>query len=108
MHNDYWGFRRSPFTSAIDPDRFFESPTHEEALARLAYVVDESRQGALVLGAPGVGKSLLLETFARRIRRPNREVAIARCPALGGRELFFELAQEFGLAPDPAAGEAAL
>ena len=108
MYNNYWGFKRAPFAGTPNPDRFFESPTHEEALARLAYVVDECRQGALVLGPPGVGKSLLIESFARRTRRPNREVAIARCPALGGRELFFELAQEFGLAPDRSASEAEL
>ena len=108
MYNDYWGFSRSPFSGTIDPERFYESPGHEEALARLSYVADEGRQGAVVLGPAGVGKTLLLETFARRIRRPNREVVIARCPALGGRELFFDLCQDFGLAPEPSATEAEL
>jgi general secretion pathway protein A len=108
MYDDYWGFKRTPFSGNLDPDRFYESPSHEEAMARLSYVVDECRQGALVLGPAGVGKSLLVETFARRMRRPNREVAIARCPALGGRELFFELAQEFGLGPSQSATEAEL
>lgn len=108
MYNDYWGFSRSPFSGTIDPERFYESPGHEEALARLSYVADEGRQGAVVLGPAGVGKTLLLETFARRMRRPNREVVIARCPALGGRELFFDLCQDFGLAPEPSATEAEL
>lgn len=108
MYNAYWGFKRSPFIGGLDPDRFYESPSHEEALARLTYVVDESRQGALVLGQPGVGKSLLVEVFAQRIRRPNRELAMVRSPGFGGRELFFELAQEFGLAPDRTATEAEL
>lgn len=108
MYNDYWGFSQSPFSGTIDPERFYEGPGHEEALARLAYVADEGRQGAVLLGPAGVGKTLLLETFARRTRRPNREVVIARCPALGGRELFFDLCQEFGLAPEPSATEADL
>ncbi len=108
MYNEYWGFKRSPFSGNIDPDRYYEGPGHEEAIARLMYVVDECRQGALILGQAGVGKSLLVEIVARRIRRPEREVAIARCPAMGGRELFFDLAQEFGLAPDRSAGEADL
>jgi general secretion pathway protein A len=108
MYNEYWGFKRSPFSGTTDPERFYEGPPQEEALARLMYVVDECRQGALVLGPAGIGKTLLLEVFARRTRRPNREVAIARCPALGGREMFFDLAQEFGLAPDSTATEADL
>ena len=108
MYNAYWGFKQPPFSNNLNPNRFYESPSHEEALARLSYVVDECRQGALVLGPPGVGKSLLTEVFAQRTRRPNRAVAIARCPALGGRELFFELAQEFGLGPEQSATEADL
>ena len=108
MYNEYWGFSRSPFSGTIDPERFYESPGHEEALARLSYVADEGRQGAVVLGPAGVGKTLLLETLARRIRRPHREVVIARCPAMGGRELFFDLCQDFGLAPEPSASEADL
>jgi general secretion pathway protein A len=108
MYKQFWGFNKSPFSGTIDPDRFYESPGHEEALARLSYVVDESRQGALVLGAAGTGKTLLAEVFARRMRRPNRQVVIARGSALGGRDLFFELAQECGLAPDRAATEAEL
>jgi type II secretory pathway predicted ATPase ExeA len=108
MYNDYWGFNRSPFSGINDPEKFYEGPGQEEALARLMYVVDECRQGALVLGPAGIGKTLLLEVFARRTRRPNREVGIARCPALGGREMFFDLAQEFGLAPESTATEADL
>ena len=108
MYNAYWGFQRSPFSAGREPSRFYESPSHEEALARLTYVVDEARQGALVLGQPGVGKSLLVEVFAERIRRPNRELAMVQLPGFGGRELYFELAQQFGLAPERTATEAEL
>jgi general secretion pathway protein A len=108
MYNAYWGFERSPFGGAIDPDQFYESPAHEEALARLAYISDERRQGAVVLGQAGVGKTLAVEVFLRRAQRPGREIAVARCPAFTGRELFFDLAQECGLAPAPEAGEAEL
>jgi type II secretory pathway predicted ATPase ExeA len=108
MYNEYWGFKRSPFSGTTDPDRFYEGPGQEEALARLMYVVDECRQGALVIGPAGIGKTMILEVFARRTRRPNREVVMCRCPALGGREMFFDLAQEFGLAPEPSATEADL
>jgi general secretion pathway protein A len=97
IYNDYWGFKRTPFSGTVDPDRFYEGPGHEEAMARLAYVVDEARQGALVMGDAGVGKSMIAETFACRMRRPNREVVTVRCPALGGREMFLDLAAEFGL-----------
>ncbi len=101
MYNEYWGFRRSPFAGDVNPDRFYESPGHEEALARLAYVVDQCRLGGLMVGPPGVGKSIALEVFARRLRRPDRELVLVHCPAFGMRELFFELAAQMRLAPEP-------
>lgn len=105
MYHTYWGFERPPFNGSVDPKQLYESPTQEEALARLAYIADERRQGAVLLGLPGVGKTLAIEVFARRATRPGREIVVARCPAFGGRELFWDLAQEFGLATDVSADE---
>src|SRR3989304_6540590 len=69
MYNEYWGFKRSPFSGSLDPERFYESPSHKEALARLSYVVDECRQGALVLGPAGGGKNPVVGAVCRRNRR---------------------------------------
>ena len=77
MYASHWGLRESPFRNCLDPHCFYQSPTHEEALARLHFLVEQHRRLGLLLGPDGSGKSLLLEVFAaqsaprRATRRPR-------------------------------------
>ncbi len=81
MHESYWGLSRSPFCGSLDVRRFFASPTHVEAMARLHFLASGSRQLGVVVGDWGTGKSLLLETFAHDLRRKG--VCVAKADALG-------------------------
>lgn len=73
-HESYWALRESPFRNGQDTQYFFASSTHEEALARLQFLVDERRLLGVLSGGGGSGKSLLLEFFARQLRRQARTV----------------------------------
>ncbi len=53
-------------------EAFYESPIHEEALARLDFLVEEQRRVGLLLGPAGSGKSLVLRVFASRLRSLGR------------------------------------
>lgn len=75
MYASHWGLSQSPFGSALDPRFFFESAGHEEALARMHFLVEEHRRFGLLLGPSGCGKSLLFEIFAQRIAAWGRPVA---------------------------------
>ena len=59
MYQSHWGLRESPFRDGPDPQSFYQSPTHEEALARLHFLVEQHRRLGLLLGPEGSGKSLL-------------------------------------------------
>ena len=65
MYTKYWGLQESPFRGSLDPRYYFNSPSHDEALARLQFVVENQRRLALTLGDSGSGKSLLLQIYAR-------------------------------------------
>lgn len=67
MYLAHWGLEQSPFRGS-GPRSFYASPTHEEALARLAFLVEQRRRLGLLLGEPGCGKSLVLEVFAEQMR----------------------------------------
>ncbi len=75
MYPSHWGMSRSPFGPQLDPRFFFTSPGHEEALARMHFLVEEHRRLGLLLGPSGCGKSLLLEIIARRVRTWGRVAA---------------------------------
>ena len=103
MYLAHWRLREPPFRNAIDSRSFYESPTHEEALARLHFLVDGRRRGGLLLGAAGSGKSLVLDVLARQARRGGRAVARLSLLGLDKQELLWALAAAWGLDPDPHA-----
>jgi general secretion pathway protein A len=74
---------------------FFPSPTHDEALARLDYLLDTGRRLGLLFGPPGSGKSLLLAQAARAWRRANHAVALVNLAGLTAAELLFSLASQW-------------
>lgn len=99
MYQSHWGLDETPFRTQLDPRFFHQSPTHEEALARLHFLVDYRRRLGLLIGPRGSGKSLLLEVFAGELRR--RGLAVAKVSLLGidRVELLWLLAGELGLNP---------
>jgi len=81
MYEFHWGLRQPPFGTGIDPARFYPSVTHREGLARLHYLVEQGHRVGLLLGAAGMGKSLLLELLAAELRR--QRISVVRASALG-------------------------
>ncbi|MDD2856361.1 MAG: ATPase, partial [Desulfuromonadaceae bacterium] len=54
MYKNYFGFKEKPFSKTPDPRFLFLSRSHEEALARLEFVVEE-RELAVLTGEIGCG-----------------------------------------------------
>lgn len=101
MVYSHWGLRESPFVTGIDPRAFYQSTSHDEALARLHFLVDQPRRVGLLLGDPGVGKSLLLEVFARQKRSATRQVATLSLLGMTPIDFLWQLTVRLGrdLAP---------
>ena len=100
MFRKHWNLRESPFRGTLDWRRFFRSPIHEEALARLEFLAEERRRLGLLLGPGGCGKSLLLEVFARGLRRTGAQVANVNLLGIDLHEFMWLIAAEVGLNPD--------
>jgi general secretion pathway protein A len=96
MYESHWGLRETPFRACLDPGLFYESPTHEEALARLHFLVDERRRLGLLLGAAGSGKSLLFEVFAGQLRRSGSAVAKMSLLGLSPAEMLWQSIADLG------------
>ncbi|MGO9114571.1 MAG: ExeA family protein [Thermoguttaceae bacterium] len=96
MYQSQWGLRESPFGDGHDPQSFYQSPTHEEALARLHFLVEQRRRLGLLLGPEGSGKSLLLEILASQLRRRGPVVARVNLTGISGDEMLWSLAAQFG------------
>jgi type II secretory pathway predicted ATPase ExeA len=103
MYQSHWGLDETPFGTRLDPRFFYESPSHEEALARLHFLVDNRRRLGLLIGSQGSGKSFLLEVFAGEIRERGLPVAKVSLLGVDRVELLWLLAGQLGLNPSPQA-----
>src|SRR6476620_6658511 len=95
----HWGLARWPFPSVPDAAQFYPTAGHDEALARIEYLVDARRRLGALLGASGVGKSLLLEVAQRRLARTARAVVLVNALGVSSRELLWQIAAGLGAAP---------
>lgn len=108
MYQQYWGLREAPFRTCLDPRAFFASPTHDEALARLHFLVENGRRVGLLLGETGSGKSLVLTVFAEQMRRAGQPVARVNVQGLEPSEFLAALGRELGLNLRPTQSTSAL
>jgi len=108
MYQAHWGLKVRPFASGLDLRGFYQSPTHEEALARLYFLVEQRRRLGLLMGPAGSGKSLLLEVFAADLRRSGLTVAKLNLLGVQPAEMLCLLGAELGLNLDPSCCLAAL
>lgn len=92
MYLTHWGLSEPPFASCPDARRFYRSPIHDEALARLHFLVEDRRRLGLLLGPPGTGKSLLLQVFEHEARRSGAMVLRTSLYGRGTDELLSEIA----------------
>jgi general secretion pathway protein A len=97
MYKTYWGLSEQPFRGCLSPKAFYQSPTHEEALARLSFLVEQHRRLGLLIGPSGSGKSLVFEVFAERLRRQGRSVAKLSLLDSEPTEMLLLLATEWEL-----------
>lgn len=99
MYQSHWGLQESPFRGVTDPRYFYCSPTHDEALARLSFLVEHHRRLGLLLGVPGSGKTLLMQVFARQLKAAGCHVALLSLMSLDLRATLWELATQLYLHP---------
>jgi type II secretory pathway predicted ATPase ExeA len=96
MYQPYWGLTESPFRGNFDQRFFYQGPSQDEALARLHFLVDEKRAMGLLLSEAGGGKSLVLQMFARQIRRVGRQKASINLIGLDAHEFLWLVAMRLG------------
>jgi type II secretory pathway predicted ATPase ExeA len=59
MYETYWQLQQKPFEPGIDPKFYYPGESHQAALLKLRYALENHRGGALLSGPSGIGKTLL-------------------------------------------------
>lgn len=85
-----------PFPTAPDPRRYFPGAAAEETRRRLVRAIERGEGPALVIGAAGCGKSLLLEVLARQFAKSRLIVCLNGAQLRTRRALLQSILFELG------------
>jgi general secretion pathway protein A len=103
----HWGLERWPFRGLrrtlpnrdASADGFYPTAASNEALARIAFLVESRRRLGALLGQSGVGKSLVLQVAAQQLARTTAAVAFVDAIGSTTRELLWQIAAGISAAP---------
>jgi type II secretory pathway predicted ATPase ExeA len=95
MYEEFYGLKQRPFTKTPDPRFLFLSRSHEEALARLQYAVEE-RELVLLTGEIGSGKTTLTRALMDSLGEKYRAIVIIN-PQLTPLQFLRTVAKRFDI-----------
>ena len=102
MYESYWQLDEKPFENTSDERFYYPSEVHQGALLKLRYIIENRRGGALLAGAAGLGKTLLVSTLIRQLPDELGPLVHLVYPKMPPEDLLAYLAGE--LTDDASAG----
>jgi general secretion pathway protein A len=94
MYEAYWRLTEKPFEQGVDPQFFFAGESHQAALLKLRYAIENRRGGALLTGISGVGKTLVVRMLRQLAPESLRPFVHITFPQMSTAELLAYLADE--------------
>ena len=101
MYTDFFGLKTLPFNLTPDPEYFYVSSQHGEALAALTYAIRERKGFVVLTGDAGTGKTTLLSTVISRLPAGQIQSSILLNPILTPAEFLEFVMLDFGIGSVP-------
>ncbi len=106
MYCDYWKLRTQPFENRCDGDLYYPADSHQTALLKLRYAIENRRAAAIICGPSGVGKSMLINTLRKQLPEQFRPFCQIVFPILAGDQLLRYLVELLDSAGGPGSDTA--
>ena len=94
----YYGFTRLPFTRQIAPGKLYRSGVHQEAAARIGFVIDSGAIG-VITGEVGVGKTVACRAAVAALDASRHAVIYLANPDVGAQGLYQAMVLALGGEP---------
>jgi type II secretory pathway predicted ATPase ExeA len=94
----YFGFTRLPFGRQIPPAALFRSQPHQEARARITFLIEQAALG-LITGEVGSGKTCAPRAAVAALDPSRHTIIYLANPAVGTRGIYTQIVH--GLGGDP-------
>ncbi|MFI4875460.1 MAG: ExeA family protein [Blastopirellula sp. JB062] len=97
MYESFYQLTRRPFPAAADAPYYFPSAAAESARSTLRRCLHRGEGPALLIGGPGLGKSLLMKVLAQDLKS-ERHISFLQCGRVCSRRALLQaLLYELGL-----------
>ncbi len=87
MYQEHWKLSGRPFENRLDNQFYYPAETHQAALFKLHYAIENRRAAALLCGPGGMGKSLIVELLRRQLSEQYRPFCHVVFPAMSSEQL---------------------
>ena len=94
----HWGLSRTPFTKELAPSMLFASRSHQEAVARISWIVTERALG-VITGEVGAGKTVAARAATAGLDQSRHTLIYLSNPAVGARGIHAEIVRALGGTP---------
>lgn len=88
MYNEYWKLRSRPFENQCDSESYYPAESHQAAILKLRYAIENRRAAVLLCGPSGVGKSVLVSAIRRQLPEQFRPLCQVVFPMLKSDQLL--------------------
>ncbi|MCB9477784.1 MAG: polysaccharide biosynthesis tyrosine autokinase [Deltaproteobacteria bacterium] len=100
MYNEFFGFKKLPFSITPDPNFVYMSSSHREALAQMMYGVQERKCLMVVSGEVGVGKTTMIFTLLSHLEK-DAETCIIFDTHVDSKSLYRYIFADFKIKEKP-------
>jgi type II secretory pathway predicted ATPase ExeA len=94
MYESHWQLDRRPFENCSDARWYYPGESHQGAMLKLRYAIENRRGAALLCGPSGSGKTLLVGQLRRHLAKPFRPFVHLVFPQMPAEDLLAFLADE--------------
>lgn len=88
MYEEHWKLSARPFENRIDNQFYYPAETHQAALLKLHYAIENRRSAVMLCGPGGIGKTLLVDTIKRQLGDVFRPVCNIVFPVMSRDQLI--------------------
>ena len=88
MYEAYWQLSARPFENHVEQAQYYPSETHQAAMLKLRYAIENRRAAALLCGPCGMGKTLVVDGLLRQLDDCFRPAQHLVFPALDSQQLL--------------------
>ena len=100
MYLQHWKLNRRPFENTLEPEFFFPSQTHQAAVLKLRYLIENQKGAGVLVGPTGVGKTFVAHRLAKELEQLGGPWLNFVFPQMSADDLLTDIA--IRLAGEPA------